>query len=114
MICAGGRLALENPLLNSKIVELPNAVFDRRRSCALPQCKPRARRVEYANCLVGQLASSQITMREMNGCRQSLIQNAHFVMLLECRHNSAQHGHALRLDGLFHLHDLEATCECRI
>ena len=53
VIDADGSLALQNALLHFQVVDLPNGVFDRRRSRTLAQGQPGACRVQNANCLVG-------------------------------------------------------------
>ena len=111
MIGAHRRFAFQNSLLHSKIVDLPHAVFNRRRRGALPQSQPRTGGIEHADGFVGQLAPGEIAMRKMHRGGQSLIQNADFVVLLQRRNNAAQHGHALRLDRLFHFHYLETASQ---
>ena len=106
--------ALQNARLHGAIVDLPRGVFDRRRRRVLPQRQARARRIQNADRLVGQLAVGQIAVRELDRRRQPLIQNAHVVMLLQHRDQAAQHHQALGFGRLFHLHHLEAPRQRRI
>ena len=46
---------------------------------------------------------------EPYGRVQSIVENANVVVLLERRHDAAQHEQALLLGGLLDLHELEAT-----
>ena len=114
MIRAHGGFAFQDSLLDGEIVDLADAVFNGGRSGVLSQRQPGTSGVEHAHSFVGQLASRKIAVGKMDGSGQSLIQNADFMVLLERRNDAAQHGHALRLDGLFYLYHLETAGQCRI
>ena len=83
MVCANRRFAFQYALLNSEIVNLPDAVFNGRRGGALPQGQPCAGCVQHANRFIRKLASCEITVGQVDSRRQAFIENADFVVLLQ-------------------------------
>src|ERR1700752_1229781 len=107
MIRPDRRFALQNALLDFEIVELPCGVLDWWGSGALGERQPRARRVQHADGLVRKLATGEISMGEPYRGAYGFVEYAHVVMLLERRNDPADHGHALRFERFFHLHNRE-------
>ena len=79
---ADGALALEHALLHREVVEPALRVLDGRRRRVLAQREARARGVEHADRLVGQLAVGQVAMREPHRRVEAVVEDAHVVVLL--------------------------------
>ncbi len=106
--------ALQYASLDGDVVEGAVRVFDGRRHGVLAEGKAGASGVENADRLIGQLAIGQIAIRKFDGGSETFVEDAHVVVLLEDRDESAEHQFALLLAGLFHLDELEAAGEGRV
>src|SRR6185437_791222 len=111
MIVSDGEFALEDTLLDGKIVDLSNGIFYGTRSGVLPEGKARAGGIEHADRLVGQLAASQVAVRQHDGGVHGLIEDADVVMRFERAHYPTHHHKTLTLGRLLDFNNLETPGE---
>ena len=83
MVGAHGGFTRQHARLHSQIIERTRGIFERGRRSVLPQREARARGVEHADGLVGQLAIRNIAMRQTHRGREPFIENAHLVVILQ-------------------------------
>ena len=104
-------LAFEELDLGREVLDLAAGVFERRRRRGLAQRDAGAHRVEQAHRLVGQLAVRHVPRREPHGIDHRFVEDADLVVLLQHRHEAAEHADRLLLVRLVDLDLLEAALE---
>ena len=114
VVCARRFLPLEHTNLHRDVVELSGRVLERGGDRVLAEGEPRAGGVEDTHRLVGELAVREIAVGEAHRRFRSFVQDAHLVVLLECRHDATHHHQAGLLGRLFDLDELEAARQRRI
>ncbi|MDT4808633.1 hypothetical protein FQZ97_414990 [compost metagenome] len=114
MAPAGRGVAHQRGTLGLDAFEAAVRFLDQRRRRALAERDFRARGVEHAHRLVGQLASADVAVRQAHSLGDGFVEHADVEVRLHQRHHAAQHGGGQRLAGLLDLHDLEAPRQRRV
>jgi hypothetical protein len=114
VIRARRALPFEHARLHGDVVELPRRLLEGRGDRVLAEREPRARRIEHAHGLVGQLTIREVAVGQAHRRFRPGIENAHLVVLLEDRDDAAHHHETGRLGRLLYLHELEAAGEGRV
>src|SRR6185369_17943368 len=94
-------LARDDLQLLLEHVDAASAVFDLGRDAVLADRDARARGVEQADGFVGQLAVGNVTLRQLDGGLERLVEQLHAVMLFEHVGGAAQHRDGLGFARLF-------------
>ncbi len=109
VIGSRGRLALDDLQLGVDETEPSFAIVDRRGDRVLAHRHARAGCVEQAHGLVRQLTGGNVAGRQPHRVADRLIEDAHLVVKLERRDESAKHGRGDLLARLLDFHRLEAA-----
>ena len=107
-------LAADDLALGAQRLEAALAVLELGRRRVLADGDARARRVEQAHRLVGQLAAGDVAVRQPHGRGDRLVEQGDAMVLLEDRGDAAQHQHRLLLARLVDHDDLEAPRQRRV
>ena len=111
MLAAGGLLPVEDVSLELEVVDRAAAVLDRSGDRIATDGHAGAGDIQQADRLIRELPGRQVSAREPDGARDGLVEDAHTVVLLQSRGESAHHPDRSVFVGFLDLDDLEPPCQ---